>query len=129
MNLTNLETFICLFGAIVALYADDSVSSVISGPHFSEYLYFTVTEECTVMLACKVNTLRTRPLCDCRSVRVPPSETCGCVCVSGGQREEGDDFPLVQRGRRDCPGDSSQRDVWSLRSAHPNGSCSQTHQH
>ncbi|XP_035515818.1 M-protein, striated muscle isoform X1 [Morone saxatilis] len=24
------------------------------GPHFSEYLYFTVTEECTVMLACKV---------------------------------------------------------------------------
>uniref|UniRef100_A0A8C4NUZ6 Myomesin 2a n=1 Tax=Dicentrarchus labrax TaxID=13489 RepID=A0A8C4NUZ6_DICLA len=23
-------------------------------PHFSEYLYFTVTEECTVMLACKV---------------------------------------------------------------------------
>lgn len=25
-----------------------------SGPHFSEYLYFTVTEDCTVMLACKV---------------------------------------------------------------------------
>ncbi|XP_031732957.1 M-protein, striated muscle isoform X3 [Anarrhichthys ocellatus] len=24
------------------------------GPHFSEYLYFTVTEDCTVMLACKV---------------------------------------------------------------------------
>ncbi|TNM85698.1 hypothetical protein fugu_007969 [Takifugu bimaculatus] len=24
------------------------------GPHFSEYLYFTVTEHCTVMLACKV---------------------------------------------------------------------------
>ncbi|XP_075904980.1 myomesin-2 isoform X2 [Nelusetta ayraudi] len=24
------------------------------GPHFAEYLYFTVTEECTVMLACKV---------------------------------------------------------------------------
>ncbi|KAM3623736.1 uncharacterized protein V6R79_015104 [Siganus canaliculatus] len=23
------------------------------GPHFSEYLYFTVTEDCTVMLACK----------------------------------------------------------------------------
>ncbi|CAI5681372.1 unnamed protein product [Oreochromis niloticus] len=24
------------------------------GPHFSEYLYFTVTEDCTVMLVCKV---------------------------------------------------------------------------
>ncbi|XP_078804494.1 myomesin-2 isoform X7 [Oryzias latipes] len=24
------------------------------GPHFSEYLYFTVTEDCTVLLACKV---------------------------------------------------------------------------
>ncbi|XP_034043786.1 M-protein, striated muscle isoform X8 [Thalassophryne amazonica] len=24
------------------------------GPHFSEYLYFTVTDDCTVMLACKV---------------------------------------------------------------------------
>lgn len=24
------------------------------GPHFSEYLYFTVSEDCTVMLACKV---------------------------------------------------------------------------
>uniref|UniRef100_A0A4W6ETJ6 Myomesin 2a n=1 Tax=Lates calcarifer TaxID=8187 RepID=A0A4W6ETJ6_LATCA len=24
------------------------------GPHFSEYLYFTVTEDCNVMLACKV---------------------------------------------------------------------------
>ncbi|KAI3353519.1 hypothetical protein L3Q82_020041, partial [Scortum barcoo] len=24
------------------------------GPHFSEYLYFTVTEDCTVMLTCKV---------------------------------------------------------------------------
>ncbi|XP_051802145.1 M-protein, striated muscle isoform X3 [Acanthochromis polyacanthus] len=24
------------------------------GPHFSEYLYFTVTEDCTVMLACKM---------------------------------------------------------------------------
>ncbi|KAM9363432.1 myomesin-2 [Symphorus nematophorus] len=24
------------------------------GPHFSEYLYFTVTEDCTVMLACKL---------------------------------------------------------------------------
>ncbi|KAM7394720.1 hypothetical protein PAMP_021506 [Pampus punctatissimus] len=24
------------------------------GPHFSQYLYFTVTEDCTVMLACKV---------------------------------------------------------------------------
>ncbi|XP_038567700.1 M-protein, striated muscle isoform X3 [Micropterus salmoides] len=24
------------------------------GPHFAEYLYFTVTEDCTVMLACKV---------------------------------------------------------------------------
>uniref|UniRef100_A0A8D3BHX3 Myomesin 2a n=1 Tax=Scophthalmus maximus TaxID=52904 RepID=A0A8D3BHX3_SCOMX len=27
---------------------------LIAGPHFSEYLYFTVTEDCTVMLACKV---------------------------------------------------------------------------
>jgi len=24
------------------------------GPHFSEYLYFTITEDCTVMLACKL---------------------------------------------------------------------------
>lgn len=24
------------------------------GPHFSEYLYFTITDDCTVMLACKV---------------------------------------------------------------------------
>uniref|UniRef100_A0A8C9ZA13 Myomesin 2a n=1 Tax=Sander lucioperca TaxID=283035 RepID=A0A8C9ZA13_SANLU len=29
-------------------------SIVLLGPHFSEYLYFTVTEDCTVMLACKV---------------------------------------------------------------------------
>lgn len=27
---------------------------IYSGPHFSEYLYFTVTEDCTVLLACKV---------------------------------------------------------------------------
>lgn len=27
---------------------------MILGPHFSEYLYFTITEDCTVMLACKV---------------------------------------------------------------------------
>lgn len=27
---------------------------VLVGPHFSEYLYFTVTEDCTVMLVCKV---------------------------------------------------------------------------
>lgn len=34
----------------------------LSGPHFSEYLYFTVTEDCTVMLACKV-TLGTNRFC------------------------------------------------------------------
>uniref|UniRef100_A0A3P8SS80 Myomesin 2a n=1 Tax=Amphiprion percula TaxID=161767 RepID=A0A3P8SS80_AMPPE len=28
------------------------------GPHFSEYLYFTVTEDCTVMLACKVASVK-----------------------------------------------------------------------
>ncbi|KAL7404930.1 hypothetical protein ABVT39_021246 [Epinephelus coioides] len=28
------------------------------GPHFSEYLYFTVTDECTVMLACKVANMK-----------------------------------------------------------------------
>lgn len=31
-----------------------------SGPHFSEYLYFTVTEDCTVLLACKVTSGSTR---------------------------------------------------------------------
>lgn len=32
-----------------------------SGPHFSEYLYFTVTKDCTVMLACKVTSGSARP--------------------------------------------------------------------
>lgn len=35
-----------------------SSSSLFPGPHFAEYLYFTVTEDCTVMLACKVFCLR-----------------------------------------------------------------------
>jgi len=28
---------------------------VLSGPHFSEYLSFHVTDDCTVILVCKVN--------------------------------------------------------------------------
>lgn len=37
------------------------VSVFLSGPHFSEYLYFTVSEDCTVMLACKVTSGGTGP--------------------------------------------------------------------
>lgn len=36
---------------------------VLSGPHFSEYLSFHVTDDCTVMLVCKVNA--THQLKDC----------------------------------------------------------------
>lgn len=74
------------------------------------------------MLACKVNF---KPLALFRRL-LPLSRRFSqfntfCVCASGGQREEGNIFPLVQRGRGDCSRKFSRRHVRSLRSSHPPG--------
>lgn len=100
---------------------------VISGPHFSEYLYFTVTEDCTVMLACKVTVSITQISTVLITwLLLELNKTSPCVRLSGGQCEEGDDLPLVQRGRWDRSRNSSQCDVRSLRSSHPSGNFSST---
>lgn len=44
----------------------------LSGPHFSEYLYFTVTEHCTVMLACKVTFGTNHFCCPSTSLELKP---------------------------------------------------------